>query len=778
MIGKTISHYKIIEKLGEGGMGVVYKAEDLKLDRYVALKFLPAHLSSSEEDKQRFIHEAKAASALEHPNIMTIYEIDEVEEQTFIAMEYVEGETLKDKVEKGPLKTKELLNCAIAVADGLNAAHETDIVHRDIKSENIMISKTGLVKIMDFGLAKRKGVTRVTKEGSTLGTLAYMSPEQAEGLEVDRRSDLYSFGVVMYEMATGQLPFKAEHDAAILYAIVNEAPLPVSTLNPNVPKKLEEFIHKALEKEVEDRYQHADDLAADLKKLKKDIESGRTAITKAHIPTTKESKRNPFYVYAGLAVLVALAVLIGIYFFPEQREPIDSIAVLPLKNISGDPEQEYFAEGMTEALITELSKIKALKVISRTSAMRYKDTDKSLPEIARELKVGALVDGSVLLAGEQIRITAQLIDAAEDRHLWAEDYERDFRDILSLQKEVARAIARAIAREIAVEVTPQDEARLGQAQAVDPEAFKLYLRGLHFRYMDSWQRAVEFFEQSIAKDPDFAPAYAWLANSYAVLMAESKGKKAVAKALELDETLPEAHIALGLVREFNFNDWDWEGAEQAFQRAIELNPGSSAAHLEYGLLLARIGRLEEGLAEVKRGVELDPLSAWAHQCVALVYQYNRQYDQAIESYRMALEIQPNYALAQWRLGVAYAAAYVTKGMYNEAIVEYKKLLELGSSTFFLGHLGSVYAKSGRREEALKVLDELTEERRKGGIGLEPFIAWIYSGLDERDQALTWLELAYEERAGNLLHIKVEPIYDPLRSDPRFQALLKKMGLEK
>ncbi|MEE9166653.1 MAG: protein kinase [Candidatus Neomarinimicrobiota bacterium] len=773
MIGQTISHYKILEKLGEGGMGVVYKAEDLKLDRYVALKFLPAHLSSSDEDKQRFIHEAKAASALEHPNIMTIHEIDDAEGEIFIAMEYVKGETLKDKLEKGPLKTKELLNIAIPVAEGLNAAHSKEIIHRDIKSENIMISTEGLVKIMDFGLAKRKGVTRVTKEGSTLGTLAYMSPEQAEGLKVDRRSDLFSFGVVMYEMATGQLPFKGEHDAAVLYAIVNEAPLLVSTLNPNIPEELDRIIHKALEKEAEDRYQHADDLSADLKKLKKDIETGKTAITAAHIPITKESKRKPFYMYAGLAVLVALVILIGIYFFPEQREAIDSIAVLPLKNISGDPEQEYFAEGMTEVLITELSRIKALKVISRTSAMRYKDTDKSLPEIAMELKVGALVEGSVLLAGEQIRITAQLIDAAEDRHLWAEDYERDFRDILSLQKEVARAIA----REIAVEMTPQDEARLGEAKAVDPEAFKLYLRGLHFRYMDRWQRAAEFFEQSIAKDPDFAPAYAWLGNSYVLLGAQSKGKKAVAKALELDDSLPEAHVALGLVLELN--DWDWAGAEQAFQRAIKLNPGSREAHLEYGLLLARTGKFEEGLAEAKRGVELDPLSAWAHQCVGLVYRHNRQYDQAIESFRMALEIQPNYALAQWRLGEAYAVAYVTKGMYKEAIVEYKKLLVLGRFTpVVLGYLGYAYALSDRREEALKVLDEVMEERRKGGIGLEYGIALIYSGLEERDQALTWLELAYEERLFYLVLIKVDDYFDPLRSDPRFQALLKKMGLEK
>ncbi len=521
LIGRTVSHYRILEKVGQGGMGVVYKAEDTKLKRTVALKFLPHHLLANEEDKTRFLHEAQAASALNHPNIMTIHEIDEVDDQTFIAMELVEGETLKDKVERGPLKTKEILNIAIAVADGLKAAHEQEIVHRDIKSENIMISKSGLVKIMDFGLAKRKGMSRITKVGSTLGTLAYMSPEQAEGLEVDRRSDLFSFGVVLYEMATGQLPFKGEHDAAILYSIVNEAPLPVTTLNPNIPQELERFIHKALEKEAEDRYQHADDLAADLKKLKKDLESGRTTITTTPIPSTRKPIwLQPFSILMTVVVAIVIMFVVKKIFEKGDEKTVvitqqKSIAIMPFENLTGEESFDVWQKGIPELLITALSTSKKLYVLDSQTlfdvleSMGKEKTAQVLPSLARQVaskvNVETVILGNILKAGEKLRVQVKMQDAVSGKVLKSEMADGETEDDLF---DMTKILSDRVKDYLEIKVLEQDvdyDTRIAFTSSA--EAYRQYVKGIDSFYLLDYESAIKSLRKAVEIDTSFAAAY-------------------------------------------------------------------------------------------------------------------------------------------------------------------------------------------------------------------------------------------------------------------------------
>lgn len=766
MIGQTISHYKILEKLGEGGMGVVYKAEDTKLDRFVAIKFLPHHIAANDGERQRFKVEAKAAAALNHPNIATIHAIEEADDQMFIVMEFIEGQELRKLlIDHGQLSIDDCLNYAAQIAEGLKAAHAKGITHRDIKSSNIMVTESGQVKIMDFGLAKISGGMQLTKSGVTLGTVAYMSPEQTRGAEVDHRTDIWALGVVLYEMITGQLPFKGEYETAVMYSIWNEEPAPITSLRANVPIELERVVEKALQKDRANRYQHVNELLADLKSPAKALASEPARITREKFP-----KRRRTFLYGGIAVFLISLIAIGLYFFPERRETIDSIAVLPLANLSGDPQQEYFADGMTEAMITELAKVKALRVISRTSVMQFKNTAKPLPEIARQLNVDAIVEGSVLRSGEQVRITAQLIAAKTDRHLWADSYERDLREVLTLQRQVALAIT----NEIQIKLTPQEQALLGDTRQVNPKAYDFYLWALKYRDMNDHEMTVHYCERAIEVDPDFAPAYALMVIPYVGSTSdepkevESKARRIAAKALQLDKTNADAHTAIGFIRQIY--DWDWAGAEEEHKRAIELKPNSKQAHYDYGIFLCWVGRPEEGLTELKRAQAIEPLSEEVNAFVVLAYCFNRQYDEAIEQGRKMLLLHPESWIIHSKLG----EAYVRKGMYKEAIAVFESEM-MASNSWRNGFLGCAYALAGDREKSLKIINELQTHPEPSS---KEHIAMIYTYLGEKNDALTWLERSYNEHSIYLLVFVFDPLFDPLRSEPRFQALLKKMGLKK
>ncbi|MCH8011462.1 MAG: protein kinase [Candidatus Marinimicrobia bacterium] len=735
MIGKTISHYRILEKLGEGGMGIVYKAEDTKLKRTVALKFLPHHLLANEEDKTRFLHEAQAASALNHPNIMTIHEIDEVDDQSFITMEYIEGETLKDKLEKGPLKTKELLKIAIAVADGLNAAHEQEIVHRDIKSENIMISKAGLVKIMDFGLAKRKGMSRITKVGSTLGTLAYMSPEQAEGSEVDGRSDLFSFGVVMYEMATGQLPFKGEHDAAILYSIVNEAPLPVTTLNPNIPQELDRFIHKALEKEAEDRYQHADDLAADLKKLEKEPAG------KIELPP--------------------------------------SIAVLPFVNMSADPEQEYFCDGMAEEIINALVNVEGLRVAARTSAFAFKGRQEDIRKIGKALNVETVLEGSVRKARDRLRIIAQLINVSDGYHLWSERYDRELEDVFAIQDEISRAIVDAL--KIKLRITK--EKQLVKRTTENLKAYDTYLRGIYcynLRTRKDNDRAIQLLEQTAELDPGFALAFASLAYAYIEkFFAYSPQKKweekafvAIEKALSLDPELAEAYVAKGLLIWTKSHHFPHEQAIAEYQRAIAIKPSLAQAHDELARVLWHVGLIDKAHEVLQTAMEINPSDVKVNFRMGMLELQRGNYERALSLLR---EGPKESIIGERDALIVLSLFYLDR---KDEATAYLEVLDeaLGDNPEVASIEAICLAAKGKGKEAITKINLVIEKGKNFGHfhHMTNNIAAAYALMNKKKQALDWLEETANDGFPCYPWFEKDPCLQNMRNEPRFKALMKRM----
>jgi len=754
VVGKTLGHYEILEPLGAGGMGEVYRARDTRLKRDVAVKTLPSEVATDPQRLGRLEREAQLLAQLDHPNIAAIYGLEKAPLQRgvapihFLVMQLVEGQTLASRFAKGRVETCELLEIALQLADALVHAHERGVVHRDLKSANVMIDPQGRVKVLDFGLAEHvpKELETTTASRTTLadagaigGTLPYMAPELLRGRPADSRTDIYALGVLLYEAAAGSLPFTADTGFELSSMILRDAPLP---LPEDVPPSMRSLIFRCLEKAPGERFQDATELRGGLHEAGGLARTGRA--TEAHL-----------------------------------GGELRAIAVLPLANLSGDPEQEYFADGMTEALITDLAKIGALKVISRTSAMHYKGSDLPLPDIARALGVDTIVEGSVMRAGDRVRVTAQLIRAATDTHLWAESYERDLSNILSLQSEVARAVA----REVEAKLTPQEEAQLTGKPTVNPAAHEAYLKG---RYL--WnqrglglEKSIRFFEQALAEDSSYAPAHSGLADAYALLgfygyrpprQVMLKAKESAIRALELDPTLAEAHSSLGFVR--SIYDWDLEGAHRDFQRAFELNPNYGPAIYWYTNLHIAWGRPLDGVAELWRGLEYDPLNVYMQAHLGTLFMAARDYVQASTEFTKALELDKDFYNARANLGTCYL--YLSR--VEEGLGELRRAADsAGRQQWALGFLGAGYASAGERDKAVEVVDQL-KERRESEYVSALYVAAIHALLGDKDEAFEWLEKAYDERAPLLVSFHRLPYkwLDSLREDPRFDDLRQRMEM--
>jgi serine/threonine protein kinase/Tfp pilus assembly protein PilF len=751
-IGKTVSHYVILEKLGSGGMGVVYKAEDTRLHRHVALKFLPEDLSKTPHILERFRREAQATSALNHPHICTIHDIEDLEGRTFIVMELLEGETLKQRIRRSHLGTEELVDLAIQISDALNAAHAKGIIHRDIKPANIFITQNGQAKILDFGLAKfsaeRRGAAGstattdvlLTTPGSALGTVAYMSPEQVRGEGLDHRTDLFSFGVVLYEMATGQQAFSGVTSHLIVDAILHKAPTSPIRLNPELSEELERIINKALEKESRLRYQSASDVRTDLRRLQRDQGSG-------HKPAISESTQTP------------------------------SIAVLPFADMSPGKDNEWFGDGLAEEIINTLTKISGLKVIARTSAFAFKGRQEDVRRIAEALSVTNILEGSVRTAGNKIRVTAQLINVMDGSHIWAERYDREMNDVFAIQDEISQTIAEKLRGRLSVNPRPV------KRHTEHVEAYNYYLKG-HYQHHKFTEEGLEkgkkYYEQALSIDANYALAWYGVAAYYWNLVflghmspraASAESSQAIQKALKLDDSLPETHSMMGVLR---VGDLDWKGAEPEFQRALELNPRSWDVwfHYEYFYLLP-LQRLDEALVASKRALELDPLSPFLQWNLGYVYFLARQWDRALEQFNSSLEIDPNYYLSH----ISLSAHYSRTGRFNDAVQSLQKVAQVpGQRIMALMSLGSVYAKAGRADEAQAVLQELRESAPKTYVPPSGF-ARVQFALGEVDKGFDWLDKAVDERDHQILHLALNPAYSRLHSHPRYHSLLRKMNLE-
>lgn len=790
-VEQTLGRYRIVEKVGAGGMGEVYRARDQHLARDVAIKVLPPGALIDESARKRFHKEALILSQLNHPNIATIHDFDTQQGVDFLVMEYIPGITLSDKVAAGPLPEKEVVRLGEQVAEGLSAAHEQGVIHRDLKPGNLRVTSDGRLKILDFGLAKlwhpvaaSAATDSFSETQAMAGTLPYMAPEQLLGAEIDARTDIHAAGSVLYEMATGQRPFAKLEHAQLIAAILGQVPTPPGQLNPQVSPELARIIGKCLEKEPENRYQSAKEIAVDLRRL---------GVPSAGTPMRAAEPKKPRRIAKAamlLGVLLVAALVIALYvggwrdrLLRQGGGPqISSLAVLPLANFSRDPEQDYFADGMTEALITDLAKTAELRVISRTSVMHYKGTQKSLPEIARELDVDAVVEGSVQRSGSRVRITAQLIRGATDQHLWAESYERDLRDILGLQDEVAHAIA----EQVESKLRPQNQMRPEHHGPVKPEAYEAYLKGIYYwnkRTPESLNKSAEYFQQAIAQDPAYAPAYVGLAEfyqasgRYGVLTPKESlpnAKAAAMKALEIDSSLAEAHTALASAL---VTDYDWKAAETEFRRALELNPGSARVHYYYSFLfLNPLGRHTEAISEMQRARELDPLSPLINASLGDTFFLAGQSDKAIQQCLRTLEMEPHFGGAH----VYLAWAYQQKGMFEKAVTEMQEAVtnsgdsRMEASPQEVSQLARAYALAGRRTEALQVLEKLNQLSKRLYVSSYDR-ATVYIALGERDRALAELQHAYEERSERLPWLNVDTRFEELHSDPRFQDLLHRLN---
>ena len=802
-IGEKFGHYKVEAAIGAGGMGEIYRARDLRLKRDVAIKILPENLLENASAVERFMREARAASALNHPNILTIYDIGEIEKVHFIATEFVEGQTIRERLKKSPFKIEEALDVAIQICSALDAAHAAGIVHRDIKPENIMLRTDGYVKILDFGIAKlsepvageMKNKTgpnaqrdfpaqadaatlaySATSPGMIIGTAAYLSPEQARGQKVDTRSDIFSLGVVIYEMITGVPPFSGASIADIIAAVLGTEPKPLSEfLRSAAPSELEWIIAKALRKQREERYQTVREMLADLRRLRQRLQFETELRRVSDSGLTNRTHLNE---HATLLMPQNQTRTL----IKKTRRAIDSLAVLPFVNVTGDEKSEYLSDGITECTINSLSKLPKLRVVPRSTVFRYKGKENDLQRIGEELGVRAVFAGRVMQLGDAIIIKTELVDIANQAHIWGEEYRRTMTDIFSLQDEIAEDIG----RKLRLKLTGEDKKKLAKHYTDNAEAYQLYLKGRYFvttkRTEKFIKKGIGLFQKAIDLDPNYALAYSGIAEAYGFLASSTggwaphkaypKAKAAALKALEIDDRLAEAYCSLGFSR--LLYDWDFTGAERDFKRAIELSPNYPNAHDGYGFYLKAVGRHREAIEKGLEVERLDPLSPFAHISLGYAYYFARDFEKAIEECNKALELDRYSTFAYRNLGLAY----LQRGSLENAINALSKAVTFSSGgPAFESYLGLAYALAGKRAEAEEVLENLRQSAEKSYVPAYSF-AMVYMGLNDIDKTFEYLEKAFAERSGFLPFLKVEPMVDSLRNDPRFEDLLWRIDLMK
>jgi eukaryotic-like serine/threonine-protein kinase len=794
MIGKTISRYRIVEKLGEGGMGVVYKARDRMLDRFVALKVLPADKLGSPERKRRFVQEAKAASGLNHPNIITIYEIASEDGLDCMVLEYIDGKTLDQFIPRQGMRPGDLLKKAVQIADALAAAHKAGIVHRDLKPGNVMVSDKGLVKVLDFGLAKllepgkarETDATRTavfeppprTVEGTILGTISYMSPEQAEGKEVDTRSDIFSFGSLLYEMATGRRAFTGETPASTLGAVLKDEPTPASQLTEGLPGELERIINRCLRKEPNRRFQGMADLKVALEELKDESRAGSLSGVAAEPPLEPRRKLLPLLT-AAAALLVALAA--G-WWWRDASPPASSngreasIAVMPFVNQSPEPDSEYFSDGMTDELISALTRVRGLKVVGRSSVFRFKGTDYDIQEVGERLGVGTVLEGTVRKTGERLRISVQLINVTDGFNLWSQTFDREIQDVFDVQEEVCQAMVEALQ----VHMGGGSGQPLVERYTDNWEAYDLYLRGRHHHWRTTeanFKASLRYYELAKELDPRYPLPYVGVAAHYASLghsgiapprESLAKAERELEEALAINSTIPLAYSYLGYIRRGQLR---WREAEAACKRAIELEPRLAHGYKIYGQLLGEMGRTNEAIAMAKRAVELEPATGNNRYSLGMVYLSAGQYDRAIMQAQRAIELDANNMLGHWLLGIVL----VEQDRLEEAIESFEQARRLAPIlAVTAASVGYAYGRAGKRQQAQDILDELLV-RRKNAYVPGTLIAVTHAALGDDDAMFDWLETAYRDGDPALGFLKTMPWYALYRSDPRFQDLESRVG---